>query len=288
MNESNDSKFNITIDGESPDSHFQEDAEELQTVKLNKRITRNSILIILLMGAVILFAYMDLKKRLFTVNSSGNTEIQTLSKGMRSKFSSLSLQQAKFAEALSAKIEPLEKTVASIQKNLKEIATTMEHIRLTEKETHKKTAETIESIQQTLAPISRKLENLTSDMDQLNQKYSKELASLSRMFAIIRLDMQQLQSGFDVLSASQADKIDKKSIGIALSHERNIFQDKLSQLKKDFENRLLAMEEKIKELERQQSSAHNGPIRSQQQAPISAGENTSSRPGPIIEQDIKR
>jgi len=291
MNDKDVSKYNIPIDEESPDSQFQEDIEELQAVKLNKRITRISILIISLTGAIILFAYIDLKKNLFKINRSGNTEIQTLSKGMQSKFSSLSLQQAKFEEILAKAIAPLENSVKSLKVNLKETSTAIKYIRSARKTDNKKTVDAIEATNKTLASVSQKLETLASDMDQVNQKYKNEFSGLSRMTTGMEHHIQKIQTDLDTLSSSQ---LDKKRLDIELSNERKMFQKTLAQLKNNIESQLLIIEKKIRELEKIKVSSEvqkpvtpkNAPP-SQLPDPKPVDENTNLQPGTIIEQDIQ-
>ena len=291
MNDNDVSKYNIPIDEESPDSQFQEDIEELQAIKLNKRITRMSILIISLTGAIILFAYIDLKKNLFKINRSGNTEIQTLSKGMQSKFSSLSLQQAKFEEILAKAIAPLENAVKSLKVNLKETSTAIKYIRSARKTDNKKTVDAIEATNKTLASVSQKIETLASDMNQVNQKYKIELSSLSRMTTGMEHHIQKIQAELDTLSSSQ---LDKKRLDIELSNERKMFQKTLAQLKNNIENQLSIIEKKIRELEKIKVSSEvqkpvtpkNAPP-SQLPDPKPVDEDTNLQPGTIIEQDIQ-
>ncbi|UCD32476.1 MAG: hypothetical protein JSV38_00820 [Desulfobacterales bacterium] len=291
MNDKKVSKFNIPINEESPDSQFQEDLEELQSVKLNRRITRLSILIISLTGAIILFAYMDLKNNLDKMNRSGNTEIQVLSKGVQSKFSSLSLQQAKFEEILAKTIAPLEKAVASMQKYMKETSTAIKQIRSARYADNKKAANAIETINKTLVLTSRKLEALASDMGQTKQKYTDELSSLSRMTTDIKRHIQEMQAELNRLSSSQ---LDKNRLEMELSNERKILQKALGQLKSNMENRLSTIEKKIRELEKIKvsSSAVQRPVPpkktpSSQHPDPKPVENTHLQPGAIIEQDIQ-
>jgi len=291
MNDNDVSKYNIPIDEESPDSQFQEDIEEHQAIKLNKRITRMSILIISLTGAIILFAYIDLKKNLFKINRSGNTEIQTLSKGMQSKFSSLSLQQAKFEEILAKAIAPLENTVKSLKVNLKETSTAIKYIRSARKTDNKKTVDAIEATNKTLASVSQKLETLASDMDQVNQKYKNEFSGLSRMTTGMEHHIQKIQADLYTLSSSQ---LDKKGLDIELSNERKMFQKTLAQLKNNIESQLSIIEKKIRELEKIKVSSEEQKPVTQKNAPPSqlpdpkpVDEDTNLQPGTIIEQDIQ-
>jgi len=291
MPDNETSKFDIRIDEASPESQFQEDVDELQVVNLNKRITRMSVLITCLFGAIILLGYLDLKKNLFKMDNSGTIEIQSLTKGVDSRFSSLSLQQAKFEEALSKKIAPLEKAVASIQPNLKEVSTAIKYIRAARKEDNKKMANSIEAINQTLATVPTKLQNLTSDIDKINNKHTNELSNLSRATKDIKNNLQNIQADIASLSSS---KLDKKTLDIELTNQQKIFQQTLIQLTSDIEKRISSIEKKIKEMEkakmvserhRQIEPKKSSP--SMQQEPQTIKKAVIPKPGTIIEQDIQ-
>jgi len=291
MPDNETSKFDIRIDEASPESQFQEDVDELQVVNLNKRITRMSVLITCLFGAIILLGYLDLKKNLFKMDNSGTIEIQSLTKGVDSRLSSLSLQQANFEEVLSKKIAPLEKAVASMQPNLKEVSTAIKYIRAARKEDNKKMANSIEAINKTLATVPTKLQNLTSDIDKINNKHTNEISNLSRATKDIKNNLQNIQADIASLSSS---KLDQKTLDIELTNQQKIFQQTLTQLTSDIEKRISSIEKKIKEMEkakmvserhRQIEPKKSSP--SMQQEPQTIKKAVIPKPGTIIEQDIQ-
>lgn len=291
MPDNETSKFDIRIDEASPESQFQEDVDELQVVNLNKRITRMSVLITCLFGAIILLAYLDLKKNLFKMDNSGTMEIQSLTKGVDSRFSSISLQQAKFEEVLSKKIAPLEKAVASIQPNLKEVSTAIKYIRAARKEDNKKMANSIEAINKTLTTVPTKLQNLTSDIDKINNKHTNEISNLSRTTKDIKNNLQKIQADIASLSSS---KLDQKTLDIELTNQQKIFQQTLIQLTSDIEKRISSIEKKIKEMEkakmvseRQRQIEPKKSSPSMQQKPQTIKKAVIPKPGTIIEQDIQ-
>ena len=291
MPDNETSKFDIRIDEASPESQFQEDVDELQVVNLNKRITRMSVLITCLFGAIILLAYLDLKKNLFKMDNSGTMEIQSLTKGVDSRFSSISLQQAKFEEVLSKKIAPLEKAVASIQPNLKEVSTAIKYIRAARKEDNKKMANAIEAINKTLTTVPTKLQNLTSDIDKINNKHTNEISNLSRTTKDIKNNLQKIQADIASLSSS---KLDQKTLDIELTNQQKIFQQTLIQLTSDIEKRISSIEKKIKEMEkakmvseRQRQIEPKKSSPSMQQKPQTIKKAVIPKPGTIIEQDIQ-
>ena len=164
MTDNDSSKFKMRIDDESPDLQFREEIDELRVEKLSKRINRIAILIPCLVGIIILVAYFDIKKSLIKMNSSGTMEVQTLSKELESRFSSLSVKQASLEEALTKKIESLEKTTASLKATLKEATTAIKYIRSARKTDNKKLESAIAAINKTLSPIPKDLENIASNI----------------------------------------------------------------------------------------------------------------------------
>ena len=120
MAENESTRFKMRADDEKPDIPVQRRRDDLRIEKLKKRITRISILITCLIGVVILFAYLDLKKSISRTDSTGSMGVQTLSKELESRFSSLSVRQANLKDVITKRVEAIEKSVASIQANLKQ------------------------------------------------------------------------------------------------------------------------------------------------------------------------
>jgi hypothetical protein len=92
MAEKESKKFEISMDDEIPEFQTQEDFDDQKIEKLHKRITRISIIIPCLVVLIILAGYFDLKKNLSNINTEGSMGVQTLSKALESRFSSLSIK----------------------------------------------------------------------------------------------------------------------------------------------------------------------------------------------------
>jgi Tfp pilus assembly protein PilE len=259
MTDIESTKFKIRIDDESPETQFQEEIEDPQLEKLNKRITRISILIPCLIGVIILVAYFDLKKDIFKINRTGAKGVQTLYK-----------QQENMEEILTNKIASLEKTNASLQSNLKEATTAIMYIRSARKIDNKKTASAIAAINKTLTSIPNDLENITSSIKDFDHKFSKGLANLSQTVDKVKDDLLKIQA--DIASLSTA-KVDKKALDLALKNQRKIFRQALRQLRSDLEDIKTA------------PSSQPAPKPVPEAKP--AKEAVTPKPGTIVEQDIK-
>ena len=168
MTEKKSSKFEMRTDDESPDLQLRDQADTSQLEKLNKRMTRLSILIPCLMGAILVAAYFNIKTHLSQVNTTGTVGVQTLSKELESKFSSLSVREAALEESM-------EKTTAALQKSSEEASTAIRYIRSARKSDNQKTADSIEKIEKTLASMSKKLEKISSDLKSLDQALTNKM-----------------------------------------------------------------------------------------------------------------
>jgi hypothetical protein len=121
MNEKNDtSRFTIRDMEAEPDSMYIADAENLRIEKLSTRITLVAVLIPCLLVVVLAVAYLDIKNRVINTQSTGSMGVQNFSKDLESRFSNLSLKQAKL-EQLAENTEALKTATAALQVNLKKV-----------------------------------------------------------------------------------------------------------------------------------------------------------------------
>ena len=278
MTDNDSSKFKMRIDDESPDLQFREEIDELRVEKLSKRINRIAILIPCLVGIIILVAYFDIKKSLIKMNSSGTMEVQTLSKELESRFSSLSVKQASLEEALTKKIESLEKTTASLKATLKEATTAIKYIRSARKTDNKKLESAIAAINKTLSPIPKDLENIASNIRSVDSTFTKKLANLSQTIGSAKNDLQKIKTDLAVM-------VDQKALDQALKSQQKTYQLALHKLTENLEDKINFVEKKIKELQKASPSSRPGP----KPVPVAKPpkETVTPKPGTIIEQDVQ-
>ncbi|MDH3566808.1 MAG: hypothetical protein OEM61_05560, partial [Desulfobacteraceae bacterium] len=237
MTEKKSSKFEMRTDDESPDLQLRDQADTSQLEKLNKRMTRLSILIPCLMGAILVAAYFNIKTHLSQVNTTGTVGVQTLSKELESKFSSLSVREAALEESM-------EKTTAALQKSSEEASTAIRYIRSARKSDNQQTADSIEKIEKTLASMSKNLEKISSDLKSLDQALTKKMMNFSETgkndVAKIRSDMTALKTAM----------VNKKVVDSALKDQQEIYQIALRKLASNLEDKIANLEKKLKELEK--------------------------------------
>jgi hypothetical protein len=253
MTDIKSTKFKMRVDDESTETQFQDEIDDPHIEKLNKRITRISILILCLVGVIILVAYFDLKKNILQIDRTGAKGVQTLYK-----------QQENLEEILTDKIASLEKTTDSLQANLKEATTAIRYIRSARKIDNKKIASDFAAIDKTLTSIPKDLENLTSSVKDIDDKFSEELSNIVQAVKKAKVDLLKIQADIDSLSTA---KVDKKALDRALKKQQDSFQLELRRLKDDLKN--------IKTATKPVPDAK--PVK----------ENATPKSGTIVEQDIR-
>jgi len=234
----------MRVDDENPDLQLRDEADAPRLEKLNKRITLISILIPCLMGAILLAAYFNIKTHLSNVNTTGAVGVQTLTKELESRFSSLSLREATLEESMENKVGSLEKTTAEVQKSVKEASTAIRHIRSARKADNQKTADAIKKMEKTLASMSKNLDKISSGLKSLDQALTKKLTNFSETGkndqAKIRSDMAALKTAM----------VNKKVVDSALKDQRETYQLALRKLASNLEDKIAHLEKKLKALEK--------------------------------------
>ena len=292
MAENESKKFEMQLDDESQDFQVQEEIDDSKVEKLNKRITRISIMIPCLVIIIILAAYFDLKKNLSSMNTMGNMGVQSLSKEIESRFSSLSIKEANLEESTGKKIGDLEKKIASLQTETKEAATSIKYIRSARKSDNNNTENAINTIEKKLNPISKDLNKISSDMKKLEESLTEKLTHFSQFISSSKNDLQKINSDISSLKSLKADRT-------SLNDQQKVYQLALRQLTSNLEDRMTSLENMLKKLEKmntpakKQSRAKPKSDVSSTQTNIESSPNAQSshktdtlKPGTIIEQDL--
>jgi chromosome segregation ATPase len=292
MAEKESKKFEISMDDEIPEFQTQEDFDDQKIEKLHKRITRISIIIPCLVVLIILAGYFDLKKNLSNINTEGSMGVQTLSKALESRFSSLSIKEAKIEETLDKKIEALEKATASLQATSKEADTAIRYIRSARKKDNQSTEGAIQQIENKLASIVKDLDKISSDLNGMDKTFSAKLAILSQSTDSSKNALQTIRSDISSLKSSKADLA-------ALKDQQKVYQLALRQLTSSLEDRIKSVEKMLNELKKvqtsskKQSQSKSGKLNSSNQVKKKSASDASSpqkietpKSGTIIEQDL--
>jgi chromosome segregation ATPase len=206
--------------------------------KLSQRVTMISILIPVLIVVVLVIAYMDIKQRVIRTEDTGVSGVQKLSKDMESRFSTLSLRQAKLEELLKKTSESNNKSLAKIQVNLKKLEDRLKGAAkgLTSKK----------DLSAKLDPINKKIENLSGAVDESKAGFAEAnrqmQTTLSQMGATLSDRGGQIKQLQEKVNGLDQVKIDKSALDLAMKLE-------MLRIKKSFIAQLDEVEAKIKTIE---------------------------------------
>lgn len=234
----NESKFKMRLDADVDEAPITSQVDELRMEKLSQRVTMISILIPVLIVVILIFAYMDIKRRVIQTEDTGVSGVQKLSEDMESRFSTLSLRQAKLEEMLKRNSDMNNQSQAKIQVNLKKLEDRLKGVGkgLTSKK----------DLDAKIDPIDKKIENLSGAMDEriaglteVNQQMQTTLSQIGETLSDRDNQIKQLQEKINGLDQA---KIDKSALDLAMKLE-------MLKIKQSFIARLDEIEARIKTLE---------------------------------------
>jgi uncharacterized phage infection (PIP) family protein YhgE len=290
MSEKDDaSRFTIRGGEAEPDSIYIADAENLRIEKLSTRVTLVAVLIPCLLVVVLAIAYIDIKNRVINTQHSGSMGVQNLSKDLESRFSNLSLKQAKMAEQLTENAKAIETATAAVQVNLKKATTELKRI------TDSKPDRTA------LTAISKKMDASVTDLKKeiadLNAAYNKFDEELATQILLMAEGLKKDQGRLAEIEARiqqlDAGKLNRESMDLALGIERIGLQEMVKDKIREVEKKLADISKQIDTLnQRLDAQAKNA---SQSSSPVvvptpSTAPSPPSDPKPsppgIVEQTI--
>jgi chromosome segregation ATPase len=242
MNAKDDtSRFTIR-DGEAePDSIYIADAENLRIEKLSTRVTLVAVLIPCLLVVVLAIAYLDIKNRVINSQNSGSMGVQNLSKDLESRFSNLSLKQAKMEEQLAENSKAFKTATAALQVNLKKATTELKRIADDKPD------------RAALNAISKKMEasiaDLQKEMTDLNTTFNKFDEELATQILLMAEGLKKDQGRLAEIEAKtqrlDSEKLNKESMNLALGLERLGLQEMVKDKIREVEKSLAAVSKQI-------------------------------------------
>lgn len=284
MTEEKSSDFKFRIDEESPDSAFQDEIRELRMEKLSKRVTVLAILIPCLIGGLIAFAYIDLKKKVVINQDTGTRTIQDLSKDFDARLYDLTSKYNELENTLANRAAALEKNFSSLKFRLYKNENKIKKLRTSKAD--KKDQET----------ALKNLEKVSTKMDALDNGVSQKMGDLAASLKNTANDLIKIQAEISTLVTS---KIDRKIFDQELQKKQQLQREKLEKMQAALDKQIRSIRNELKKLERNISSMQKaGPQTPQKPLPSSPpktgsgstgkqpAETAKPKPGQIIEKDI--
>lgn len=288
MDNGESSGFRMRIDGEDTDTEYEEQIGDLRISKLSQRVTIITILIPCLFGAMLFFAYLNMKKDVDTTFISEAEEVRKLSKVFESRLSALSLENKTREESLAGKLSDIDKTIGSLKGKVEQNRKKANTITAT-KASKKAVSASVSKIDTSITGLQQDLVALSKEIKDLDTTLKGELGGLADA-----LDQQEQDD-----EGLRKELVD---LAVQLDDLQKTYQQKLNQVKKVLEAKIVAVQKEIGRIERTQPKTESlprttpkkitspapatvpGPIPGPADAP--AQSPVAPKPGTIIEQDI--
>ena len=286
------STFKIGGDDQENDAVMQTELQELKIEKLGQRVMLLTILIPCMIGIIIIISYLDIKDRVNRTQSTGTIGVQKLSKDLDSKFSSLSLEQAKLKETHDKKLPALEKNAAFLQTRLKKVQASikvLEASKIERDELAKVTNELKARFSIVAEHEHNELEAFSIADEDLNAKseaLSKQVGEMAETYSRLSEKLTELQQALSEVSTT---KIDKSELDLALKLKEIGFRQEILDAASTTGKKIDALQKQIDHLKKARATtaaAQPKPVPTENK-PEAAQPNAEQAPGSIEEQNIE-
>ena len=253
MEENSDTRFQFSADDDEPEAILQDELRELKLEKLGQRVTLLTILIPCMIGVILVITYLDIKDRVTRSYDTGAIGVQKLSKDLASKFSSLSLEQAKINDIQAKTIPELEKSAAFLKSRITKLQKSMSQVTAStiSRDELSRVAENLNNkiaeIPQELKPDFDALTQANEQMTEDTRRMSDELKLLSDRMAEIDNRFASIRKNIETVAESAVNK-DELELALKLKEMgyRQSLLDKTAILEKDIQ----ALRKEVKDLKK--------------------------------------
>ncbi len=294
MVEESPPEFKFSADEQDPETFYQEEIKDLQIERLSQKVTLLAILLPILVGIAIFFAYRDLTGRVSHTQDTGSLEVQRisrqlaeLSKEFNDKLitfsTTLSTQDKEFDTTVSQKLEAVNKSVTAISKNLKSLNENLSQTERTVKNLASSKADkksqdaafakvngslkSLDTELKSLAKLRQELTAVSSGMKSLESDMNQKITAVTAATAQSTKDYGQLQTSISSLSDK---KVDKDTFDLEVFKLKKNFQISLNQEITAIHQKLDAIQRKIDGIQKN--------FRSQKRSLKSLSKKTSPAP----------
>jgi chromosome segregation ATPase len=165
---------------------YQEEITTLKIDKLSNRVTIISIILPCIIGAILIFAYLDMKERVVDVDQTKNTQVERVSQQLEEKLNALDVKIAKNRFDLDKQIPELGNRQTAVEGNLAKI--------VTDKANKKEVAGQLAKLEKQVSTSHKQLETMKKSMDKVVTENS---ALIDKTVVKIKEDIQLFKEEFD-------------------------------------------------------------------------------------------
>lgn len=288
IKENDNSRFQFSANEDEPEVIHQNELRELKIEKLGQRVTLLTFLIPCMIGIILVITYLDIKDRVTRSHDTGAIGVEKLSKDLASKFSSLSLEQAKIKDIQAKKLPALEKSAAFLKSRITKLQKSMDQM----------TASTISRDE-----LTRVAETLTNRVADIPQGLQSDFETLALADDRIVEDTRRISSDIKTLSDNMAEidtriniirkeietvsdkSIDKDDLELSLKLKEIGYRQSLLDKTAILEKEIQAIRKEVKGLKKVNSGSSNIAPATQPSSPVSQKPASETKKPTAIESD---
>lgn len=246
---------NSSIGSDTPiqSSEHHEEINTLKIDKLSNRVTIISIIIPCLIGAILLFAYLDMKERVVDADISKQTQYEKISRQLEEKINALDIKIAKNRYDLDSSVPALEKKNVTLEGQLTKKADAV----TIKKQIDKLEASIADNTSQSMAMNEKTLAALKETRDRFDtaaKQIKEDITLFKDEFDARLLELSEYEQQIGTLR-KDFSLLDKKQKGFTqeyLSKAESIQQT--AQIKTEMENQIKQLNAQLKELDEKMSA----------------------------------
>lgn len=235
-----------TVGSDTPiqGSEYHEEINTLKIDKLSNRVTIISIIIPCLIGAILLFAYLDMKERVVDADMNKQSQYEKISKQLEEKLNALDIKIAKNRYDLDASVPALEKKNVAIEGQLTKKAdagTIKKQIDKLETRVTENTNQRVAMNEKTLAALKETRDRF----DKAAKQIKEDITLFKDEFDARLLELSEYEQQIGTLR-KDFSLLDKKQNRFAQEY---LSKTEASQIKTEMENQVKQLNTKIKALD---------------------------------------
>lgn len=256
-------KFQFRMDEVSPDAVLREDLQDSRIDKLGRKLILMAVLIPCVIGVVLFFLYLDLKKRVVQGENVDSKTFQNLSRDLDTRSGDLISRLEAVESALANRDSEIEKRIDSVK------------FRLYKAENRIKKVDKAKADKESQQALVENFEKLSTQLAGLNTTFTENFEDITAGLFKVRQDVTKLQ--VDVTTLVK-EKIDRQTLAEEISRGQQKQEQKLSTLSGKMDERFQAIQKDIQALENRLAAVRSSGQAPQSAAPAPAAPRTQAGP----------
>ncbi|MBU1194949.1 MAG: hypothetical protein KKE62_10115 [Proteobacteria bacterium] len=271
-------------------SEYLEEINTLKIDKLSNRVTIISIIIPCLIGAILLFAYLDMKERVVDADLNKQTQYEKISRQLEEKLNALDVKIAKNRYDLDSSVPALEKKNLALEGQLTKKAdagTIQKQIEKLETRVTENTNQSVVMNEKTLAALKETRDRF----DKTAKQIKEDITLFKDEFDARLLELSEYEQQIGTLR-KDFSLLDKKQNRFAQEYIlKTESGQQAAELKTQLENQIKQLNTRIKELDEKMSatiSKFQNDINSIPKSGASKASDTNVKPSARINIDSSK